>query len=690
MRRGVVVGTVLVLLGVLVAGVYLIYTNPGAPPGVPTAEKPSAPSKPEEKSAANVLRVGIFADMTTMNIWHRLGPQSSVWNSYVQDVFHATLFAPGDQRFDWLPSLAAEVPTPFEEVNVDGRTLYVSTVKLRKGLKWSDGRELTAEDVRFSFETIQAFGPVELGGNWPSYINPPELLDKIELVDSYTLKFYLTKRPGLSQWNFGMMYAPIVSKAFWEPKIKPILEERDNKIRAASQNPDEKLREAETAKARADAVQTLYGVDTQGEPSIGSFMFGKWEKGAFVESLANPHFALRGEKTILYANGAVSIANDRLGYRWSGYGQPQGDVDLEITLGPYVETVLYSIYQNQDAAVLALQRGEIDFILNPLGLQKGFQERLTQVANIKFISNEPYGFRYMAFNFRRPPMNLAAFRQAVATLIDREFVTQNVLQGVAMPFYSFVPPANALWHNPDVPVYGREGLRSDGRPLTRAERIQEAVRLLKEAGFRWEREPRVDNPGTRDETILPGSGLIMPDGTPVPELELLAPSAGYDPLRSTFALYIEDWLNQVGIPVKANLTGFNVIVTRVFEEQDFDMWILGWSLGDPSFPDFLYYFFHSKFAAPGGQNAMGYSNPEFDRLAQEFIETPDFARAHEIANQLQVMLARDLPYVVLFDSPILEAYPTDRLQFPYTDVLGGIQYLLLTVENYLAKIKTMR
>jgi peptide/nickel transport system substrate-binding protein len=43
----------------------------------------------------------------------------------------------------------------------------------------------------------------------------------------------------------------------------------------------------------------------------------------------------------------------------------------------------------------------------------------------------------------------------------------------------------------------------------------------------------------------------MPNGQPVPPLNMPAPSAGYDPLRSTFAIWIETWLNEFGIPLNA-------------------------------------------------------------------------------------------------------------------------------------------
>ena len=250
--------------------------------------------------------------------------------------------------------------------------------------------------------------------------------------------------------------------------------------------------------------------------------------------------------------------------------------------GPYSESTIYSIYGSQDAAVLALKKGDIDFMLNPLGLSKGLQEQLQGEAGLTTIENASDGVRYLGFNFRKEPMDNKAFRQAVATLIDKEFLVDTVLQGVAIPIYTMVPEGNGAWYNPDVPLIGKG--------LTRQERIAEAVNLLKEAGFTWETEPRVSEDGNFVEQQ--GEGLKMPNGEPVPAMEVLAPSPGYDPLRSTFAIWIERWLTEVGIPLRANLTGFNVIVDRVFNQQDFDMWILGWGLS--AFPDYLEAFFHSR------------------------------------------------------------------------------------------------
>ena len=72
-------------------------------------------------------------------------------------------------------------------------------------------------------------------------------------------------------------------------------------------------------------------------------------------------------------------------------------------------------------------------------------------------------------------------------------------------------------------------------------------------------------------------------------------------------------------------------------------------------------------------NRGGYSNPEFDVLAEGLLSETDLEEARIKVFKMQEFLADDLPYVVLFTTPILETYRDDRLEFPYTQVLGGIQ-----------------
>jgi hypothetical protein len=207
--------------------------------------------------------------------------------------------------------------------------------------------------------------------------------------------------------------------------------------------------------------------------------------------------------------------------------------------------------------------------------------------------------------------------------------------------------------------------------LNRDQRLQAAIAILEQAGYTWEGDQKPTYDADND-AVVPGGRLVMPDGTPVPELDLWAPNAGYDPLRSTFAIWIETWLNEVGIPVKAELAGFNTLIPRIFTEQNFDMYILGWSLG--VFPSGLRDFFSEEQAAQDGNNAGGYISEDFEQLSLELLLCPDVATCKPVADEIQRVLAIETPYVVLFDTGILEAYRSATVEFPFTEQLSGLQY----------------
>ena len=581
-----------------------------------------------------VYKVGISEDLTTTNFWAYLGPDGTIWNLYVLGGSKPILYTYTSQRFDWVPSLASDFPTALLEETVDGETFWTTEVPLKQGVMWSDGNEVTAEDFAFTANTANE---LMLTGNWPSIVDP-EYYHHAEALDPYRLKIFFQKKPGLARWQFGLAFMPIFPRAYWEPVVA----------------------EAKQAGELTEQQKVLFAHVPDGEPTGGPFAFNKWEKGAFAEKSRNDGYYFRGSTSTQYDNGAYVSSKPGV-YEFSAFGEPGGDVVLEVTEGPNAASSIYSIYGSQDASVLALKKGDIDFMLNPLGLSKGLQEQLEGAEGLTVIENSSDGVRYLGFNFRREPMNDKAFRQAVATLIDKEFLTQTVLQGVAIPVYAMVPTGNAAWYNADVPQIGKD--------LSRAERVSQAVAMLKEAGFTWETEPRVSEDGRFVEQK--GEGLRMPNGELIPEITIMAPSPGYDPLRSTFAIWIERWLNEVGIPVRADLTGFNLIVDKVFNQQDFDMWILGWALS--LYPDYLEAFFHSRYSELQQYNPGGYNNPEFDQLADDLVAETDLQNARDLVFRMQAFLADDLPYVTLFTTPIVETYRSDRIEFPYTENLGGLQ-----------------
>ena len=119
-------------------------------------------------------------------------------------------FNPDTGQFE--PQLAESV-----DVSKDG---LVYTFVLRQGVKFSDGKPLTAEDVKFSFDLVKdpAF---KAASRMPYYDN----LDRVEIVNPTTVKFYMKRKyfknmEILGSWGF----TPIVPKhVYGDPKKRPPL-----------------------------------------------------------------------------------------------------------------------------------------------------------------------------------------------------------------------------------------------------------------------------------------------------------------------------------------------------------------------------------------------------------------------------------------------------------------------------------
>jgi len=658
------------------------------------------------QEAERVYTVAMHADMTTDSYINYLGPGASVWNDYVLGNMHPGLYSMSDVTFKPILGLADDYATPI----VKEGDFYTSEVCITAGNLWTDGKEITAEDVAFSYNGIMKLDPIKLGGNWPSIIDP-DFFDHMDVTSDYCVKFYLKKKPGLARWEYGLLGAPILSKAFWGPKVADAL-------------------------ASADPVTTILAASGKGEPGGTAFYFKTWSPGAYAEidrSTTTAPKALEGMSRELECKsgffGTASVAAVKGGYVGSiyavagnadEYGAIKGlegtlkagdlasykyndanqalmirtktsadykalwkyaggglkaiegaiscDKTLDFAPGPYIDAVVYKIYGTMSAAALAVIAGDVDYHLNPLGYELGLRHQLEKAKNVKVIKNASNGFYYLSFNMRRAPMNNVYFRKAIDCVIDREYVTDKLLQGVAYAGYSPVPPGNAFWYKaPSAEQMDARCVKHpDGTPYTEADKVAKAVAYLKQGGFTWQQEPVV-NP---DGTITPGKGIML-NGKLVPELQLIHPNAAYDNRRNIFGLHTAKRANELGIPVRSVPTGFNVIVSRVFVKQDFDMWELGWGL--TIFPDYLKDFFYSKESVPGGFNPEGYNNPDYDKLADELVTEQDLGKAQQEAYAMQDFLGRDLPYVVLFYSPDYEAYRSDKVAYPYTKTLDGLQ-----------------
>lgn len=568
--------------------------------------------------------LGIFQDVTTDNAWNMLDTAgNTVWNSYFLSPTTASAYQIALPGLEVVPDLAAgELPPVTQEGDV-----WVGEFTLRDDATWSDGEPITAHDVAFTWNTAVEF---ELIGNWEDFTDT-DIVTSVEAVDDYTVRVTFNAEPGLAVWGLGnsVPMMPIMPEHYWGP----IVEEA-----RGTENPRDTLLAASGAEA----------------PAAGPTVFADRQEGSFAASSANPNYFAKGEE------------------------MTSGDVTY--TVGPFAQNFQFPLYGGQDQAVLALANGEVDLLLNPLGMQQGFREQVESNPDLTAVVNPTNGYRFLAFNHARAPMSDPAFRDAFSILINREFVTEQLLQGVAFPLYVILPEGNTAWYNEEVAAQIAE---EQGAGLDDDARRAEAKRILVEAGYSWETEPGwVDSDGNLSDepgeglSFQPGEGLIDPDGNPIESLELIHPTAGYDPLRATFGSYIAGVAQEMGIPVVSVPTDFNKIVADVFTVDEnneytspFDMFILGYSLGNPTLPTFH----QSFFGTDASDNNTQYSNEEFDAAAAAFASASTVEEAYDALWEMERIIARDKPHVPLFDTGILEFY-NNRVQFPFTETLSGLQF----------------
>ncbi|MGD9148517.1 MAG: ABC transporter substrate-binding protein, partial [Anaerolineae bacterium] len=624
----------------------------------------------------DVYRIGLWDAPSTTNYWSYLGPDALVTNSYVLGGSAPSLYGLADVTFQFVPYLARDLIEPVD--NGDGT--WTITVPIVDGALWSDGQPITCHDLAFTFNTCK---DLKLTINWPTQCKPNELEATVECPDDYNVRFtFLNQAPSLGTWQAGLALAPILPEHFWADAVADAyafiegLEEPTVEMPEGVDCRLEELSEEERTacqpylaawdpynEAFENARRTLYGADGIGAPSGGGYVTDKLDPGAFVQRTANEQYYFKGAEIVEYEDGTwLQILPD--GTRRQLYGDAQGAETLRYTVGPHAPKIILSVYGSQEAAFLALVEGDVDYVLNSAEIPRGIREMVEDRGeDIETYVNEQYGMYYLAFNLRKAPMSEPAFRQAVDILLDKEFIIDQVLGGIAYPLYSTMPPGNVFWHNPEVP-----------RPYvgwSREERVNEAVRVLKQGGWSWAREPAWDEDL---QDVVAGQGLTMPNGEPVPEITLLGAGPTGDAVQATFSQWTGEWMRELDIPVKTELTGVSSIIGPVFVEADFDMYVLGWALGNVAFPDYFQSFWHSRndTAVSGNNNSTGFSNAEYDALMDEFMGTPDLERARELIFEAQILLADQRPYIPLYYGQTIDM-ARSNLVFPYTESLGGLE-----------------
>jgi ABC-type transport system substrate-binding protein len=390
-------------------------------------------------------------------------------------------------------------------------------------------------------------------------------------------------------------------------------------------------------------------------------MFGSWEPGVSATLVGNPLYYYRGVTHTAYDGGAHTITGGLHDLDETFNGEPGGGVVSHWIEGPFVEEIQFVHYGSEDAAFGAFIRGDVDFVAADFPSE--YRQRILALTDVEVAVNPSEAFRYLAFNVRHAPMNDVAFRQAIAYLTDKEAILAAQPEGTGEAIYTLIPPQNPFWYTDDVNHWGQG--------MSEAERFDAAVGVLTDAEYTWTTRPEVIRDGNGLETgeYLVGEGLTQPDGTPIPELTLLVPTGA--PVRLDFGEWISEWAARLGITITSQPTDHDAIFATVFAEDPWDMYMSGWSGGNPSMPCGWHQWL---LGATKDFNTPGYSNPDFEALSDAHDRATTLDEVRLICADMERHLADNLPYMLLFRPYITEAW-RNTVDFPITSILGGISSL---------------
>lgn len=335
-----------------------------------------------------------------------------------------------------------------------------------------------------------------------------------------------------------------------------------------------------------------------------------------------------------------------------------------LTEGPHIDGIEFQIYKNTETAVLALQNGDVDCIA--WTIPPGYIPTLLDTPEVVVEQSPELGFFYATFNFRNPAFGYDSrgdanrtdvgkpLRQAIAHSIDKISIVNRLLQNYGTVGTSVVSPANAEWYNSSVRRYPFDP--------------QKAIAILEANGYQkgsdgWYRAPDggpIDGPG--------GNG----------EITIRTPPADYDPIRAQAGFWIAENLKEIGIKAVAKVCCD--MLTYPHWRTNFEVILESWTIGGQE-PDYLYDLFRTDpLDILGGYNANGYSNPDFDVLVDEMVQSLDRDRRIELNKQAQGIIAEDLVYDVLYYRDNIEAFRTDRFEGYFVKELGGLFNLWTLLE----------
>lgn len=465
---------------------------------------------------------------------------------------------------EWEPDLAESWKISADQLSV--------TVTLRKGLKWSDGTPLTAMDFVWAVNEIYLREGVECNMTSGLYVgdNPSVW----EFINDTTLKVTL---PEVYAGMLNMLNVPPLPRHI----VKPVLDQ-----------------------GGVAAINSFWGVDTDVTKIVGCgpFLLKEYVPGQRIVLRKNPNYYEKDAKgqQLPYLDEVIYLLVE------------DQDTEMEKFLAGQTDTY---ILRGEDVAVLMGKKDQLNFDIYNVGAAFS--------TNFIVFNQNPAklpAWKSVVFNDRQ-------FRLAMAHLVDRQNIINNLAFGYGYPQYSFVPKAS--------PYYW-DGLDA-AAPKYDPER---AKKILDEAGY-------VDrnNDGVREDKN--GNKLSF----------VMTTNSG-NKIREAIGTAFAEEARRVGVEVIFKPEDFNTMVGRLLSTFDYEIIQIGLTGDvDPISGQNVYpssgnlHMTHPNQTSPirDWEKKMD----EYWAIANNTTDEAQRARGYEL---LQKLWIEENPWIHTFNAAIIHAY----------------------------------
>ena len=478
----------------------------------------------------------------------------------------------------------------------DSRQLTVK-IKLRQGIHWSDGAEVTARDVLYHHRLmLDPRAPIAA-----SHRILHLKLYSVEAPDQYTL---LTRYLSYAQ-AAQLVNDPVNSRkyAFLKPFVdnkRPVTDSQYNLALGA-------LPEHVMGKIPSDKLaQSDFALQPVGNGPY-TVQSKEWRGSNTIILVPSPKYNLTAPPILRRINIRV-IADPTQAARLVATGE--------------IDAVTRDVFAGTDR--LAGYVGALDSIL---------------VARHRLLIVPSRAGDFLHFNLDRRALSDKRVRQGIAHGINRAKLLERYWFSKATALNSFIPPT--LWASSANPQFSQAW--SPLFPFKEyAYDPERAARLMGEAGYKMERDGYRYREGAR--LVIELSWATRAEGRRATDLDQLQ--------ADLKALGIE--VRQKAVPASFYLAADGYLALR-----EHDLALLTWQVGvDPQEAMSLYdgSLVPGDENGFGGKNYSGFRNARFDELARLAGREWERAKLAPLYAEMQSILLEELPSIPLTSHPVFEAH----------------------------------